>query len=156
MTCECLQFSSPGVGVLFQSSRPVIDPGPAAWYCWQVATTGLPDLWPQDTAAGLTRLVFKRWKLSITRWVDAHQRECINQYTGEVFFFPNNKSSCCTLPLFFCIQSNCCIREASWVCEDSVVRQPYHKQSWSTTLCHPGCDPGERCLGTFWQEFMEN
>ncbi len=44
----------------------------------------------------------KRWKLSITRWMDAHQRECINQYAVEaVFFSPNNKSSRCILLVFW-------------------------------------------------------
>lgn len=43
----------------------------------------------------------KRWKLSVTRRMDAHQRECINQYAGEaVFFSPNTKSSSCTLLVF--------------------------------------------------------
>lgn len=34
--------------------------GLAASCCWQVDTEGLTDLWPWVTAAGLTRLAFKR------------------------------------------------------------------------------------------------
>lgn len=54
---------------------------------------------PQVTASGLTRLALKRDEnyQSLTGWMDVHQRECINQYTGEaVFFFffsLNDKSS---------------------------------------------------------------
>lgn len=97
----------------------------------------------------------KRWKLSVTRWMDAHQRECINQYAGEaVFFSPNTKSSSCILLVFRILCSPAVERRQ--VREVGVVRQPYHKQLWSTTPCHPVCDPRERCFWTLWWEFMEN
>lgn len=87
----------------------------------------------------------KRWKLSITRWMDAHQRECINQYAGEaVFFFPNSKSSSCILLGFQILCSAAGASEEAG--QISLVRQSYHKQLWATTtLCHLVWDPRERC-----------
>ena len=141
---------------------PVVDPCPAGSCCWQGCRVGLTDLWPQVTASGLTLLALKRDEnyQSLSGWMHITGNSKINTHERLSVF---SLSLQIISQLYFAgfshsVQSGCCVREARWVSEVSVVRRPHHKQWWSASVCHPVCDPRERCLWTLrrWNENEKN